>query len=152
VQLDVGARRTGRRRAFQVLYGLSFVPPKTDGELVLFFDNAPDPKDKVLGPAAHDFAWELTAGVWDRMGELDEIIGKFSTHWKVKRIARVELTILRLAVYEMIHGEDVPNKVAINEAIEMAKTFGDENSKNFVNGILDAVAKALDNDTLGIHQ
>lgn len=152
MQLDVGARRTGRRRAFQVLYGLCFAPAKNDAELSVFFDNIPDPKDKPLGPLAYDFAWELTAGVWDRLQELDEIIGRFSTHWKLSRIARVELTILRLAVFEMLFGGDTPHKVAINEAVEIAKTFGDENSKNFVNGILDAIAKAIENDSIGIHQ
>lgn len=152
MQLDIGSRRTGRRRAFQVLYGLSFAPVRTDDEMSAFFDNAPFPKDKEPGAQARNFAWELTAGVWDNKAKLDEVIGKFSTHWKVGRIAKIELTILRLAVYEMLLGEDTPVKVAINEAVELAKTFGDENSKNFVNGILDAVAKAINNDTLGIHQ
>lgn len=149
---DIGARRNGRRRAFQVLYGLCFVNVSGDLDLAGFFDNSPEPPDKPLASKARDFAWELTAGVWDHRRELDEIVGRFSTHWKLTRIARIELTILRLAVYEMLYQSDTPRKVAINEAVELAKGFGDENSKNFVNGILDAVAKAIENDTIRVHQ
>jgi N utilization substance protein B len=152
VQSDIGSRRAGRRRAFQVLYGLCFAPVASDEDLAKFFDNAPLPKGKEPSAGASDFAWELTAGVWDHKGDLDEVVSRFSTHWKVGRIAKIELTILRLAVYEMLHAEETPAKVAINEAVELAKSYGDDNSKNFVNGILDAVAKAIDNDTIRLHQ
>jgi N utilization substance protein B len=76
------------------------------------------------------------------------VIGQFSRHWKVDRIGKIELTVLRLAVFEMLYREDIPPKVAINEAIELAKQFGDERSRPFVNGLLDAAAKALDEGTL----
>ncbi|MDY7001028.1 MAG: transcription antitermination factor NusB [Thermodesulfobacteriota bacterium] len=91
-----------------------------------------------------EFAWELVSGVWERVESLDKVIVRFSRHWKLKRIAKVELAILRLALFEMLFSKDTPPKVAINEAVELAKRFGDENSKNFVNGILDAAAKALE--------
>ena len=144
-----GTRRGGRRRAFEVLYGLTFVPADTPQSLEFAFAETPRAADGGAGDR-EDFAWDLVRGVWDRRADLDAIITRFSRHWKIARIARIELTILRLALYEILHLPDVPPKVAINEAVELAKRFGDENSKNFVNGILDAVARAVDDGTLGV--
>jgi N utilization substance protein B len=144
-----GTRRGGRRRAFEVLYGLTFVPADSPQALEFAFAETPRAADDGAGDR-EDFAWDLVCGVWDRRAALDEIITRFSRHWKIARIARIELTILRLALYEILHLPDVPPKVAINEAVELAKRFGDENSKNFVNGILDAVARAVDDGTLGV--
>jgi len=87
---------------------------------------------------------ELCKGVWGRHEELDRIIQDNSQHWKLGRIGKVELTILRLALFEIMNVEDIPLRVALNEAVELSKEFGDENSPGFVNGILDAVAKAVD--------
>ncbi len=145
-----GTRRGGRRRAFEVLYGLTFVPAESDQALEFAFAETPRAASEADAGDRQDFAWDLVRGVWAKRADLDEIITRFSRHWKIARIARIELTILRLALYEILHLPDVPPKVAINEAVELAKRFGDENSKNFVNGILDAVARAVDNDTLGI--
>jgi len=92
---------------------------------------------------------QLVNGVRDNLDKLDAVISRHSQNWKVKRIAMVELSIMRLAVYEMTHREDIPIKVAINEAVELAKTFGDNNSRNFVNGILDAVARDIRHDQPG---
>jgi len=73
--------------------------------------------------------------------EIDRCIQNYSKNWRLERIAKVELTVLRLAVYEMLHHRDVPPKVAINEGIELSKTFGDPKSGRFVNGILDGIAR-----------
>ncbi len=89
---------------------------------------------------AVDFAYTLIMGVDAKIAELDKIIEKNSQHWKIERIANVELSILRLSLYEMLY-TDIPVRAAINEAIELSKTFGDEKSRGFVNGILDGVAK-----------
>ncbi len=102
-------------------------------------------------PTPKGFSWDLASGVWSKQEELDQIIAKLSQHWRIERIGRIELTILRLALFEILHRPDVPVKVAINEAIELAKQFGDENSRGFVNGILDAAAKALENGEIGVH-
>lgn len=153
-QQKKGGRRTGRRRAFEVLYGLSFGTwPQSIQELDHAYTNAPDSRsDSPAEDAAprDDFAWGLTAGVWKLQDEIDGTINTFSQHWKLSRIARIELTILRLALYEMLHADDVPLKVAINEAVELAKRYGDDNSKNFVNGILDAVARAVEHGELRV--
>jgi len=159
-----GGRRSGRRRAFEVLYGLCFAPP-IDGDTALSVALAPDARqeqDQDTPPEACDpdadakdsgreeFARALVAGVWDKRDELDKTITDFSQHWKLARIARVELTILRVALYEMLYLDDIPLKVAINEAVELAKRYGDDNSKNFVNGILDAVARAVEHGELRV--
>ncbi len=94
---------------------------------------------------AVDFAYTLIMGVDAKIAELDKIIEKNSQHWKIERIANVELSILRLSLYEMLY-TDIPVRAAINEAIELSKTFGDEKSRGFVNGILDGVAKSRKNN------
>lgn len=149
-----GGRRSGRRRAFEILYGLCFAPPATEAALERAIAEAPDPRDEDAPGeqgGREEFARALTVGVWNSREQLDEVINRFSQHWKLTRIARVELTILRVALYEMLHLDDIPLKVAINEAVELAKRYGDDNSKNFVNGILDAVARAVEHGELRVH-
>ncbi|MFK4765836.1 transcription antitermination factor NusB [Desulfobaculum sp. SPO524] len=149
-----GSRRGGRRRAFEVLYSLNFNEVTAMDQLERAFTLAPAPSEEAAERNAtgrKEFAWELVSGVWKNKEDIDKRIDEYSQHWKLSRIARIELTILRLAMYEMLYLADVPLKVAINEAVELAKRFGDDNSKNFVNGILDAVAKAVENGQLRVH-
>ncbi|SKA63192.1 transcription antitermination factor NusB [Desulfobaculum bizertense] len=148
-----GSRRGGRRRAFEVLYSLNFNEVDSKRDLEKMFRLAPAPSEEAAERNASErkeFAWELVSGVWEHNADIDKKIDEYSQHWKLSRIARIELTILRLALFEMLYVNDVPLKVAINEAIELAKRFGDDNSKNFVNGILDAVAKAIENGQLRV--
>jgi N utilization substance protein B len=135
-------RRKARRRAFQVLYGFGFEPPVSERGLVKAIKDAPE--DPELAGEGDEYVLTLVKGVWNGLDELDRVIQEHSQNWKIARIAKVELTILRLALYEILHVEDIPLRVALNEAVELAKQFGDENSPSFVNGILDAVAKAVD--------
>ncbi|OEU65527.1 MAG: transcription antitermination factor NusB [Desulfovibrio sp. S3730MH75] len=138
-----GLRRKGRILAFQVLYGVSFVPPHGGWTCERIYNQSPavtreTDEELIL------YARDLLINVWNTLEELDEVIKSYSKHWKIERIAKVELSILRLAIYELIHKADIPLKVGINEGIEIAKKFGDENSRNFINGILDAVARDID--------
>lgn len=149
------ARRVARSRAFQVLYSLQFSASTSLGALRAAFIDMPDPNDTEtetpdapLVKAPSGFAWELVEGVWSNASSLDEVIGSFSQNWRVDRLGRVELTILRLALFEMLHRPDVPPKVALNEALELSARFGDEKSRRFINGILDSAIKALDNGAL----
>lgn len=135
-------RRQARRRAFQVLYGFEFEAPVNDRALLAAVKGAPVEPD--IPPSGDDYVLTLASGVWNDRAELDKLVQEHSQHWKLARIAKVELTILRLALYEILHAADIPLRVAMNEAVELAKEFGDENSPAFVNGILDAVAKAVD--------
>ena len=77
--------------------------------------------------------------------EIDEIIKKYTQHWKPERIALVDLNIMRLAVFEILFCPDIPDKAALNEALELAKQFGEKNSVSFVNGILDQILKSEKN-------
>ena len=133
-------RRHQRRFAFQVIYSLVFGREMSKDSLIKSFDNFWTEEE--FDMARQDsYAWTLVEGVFDNYDSIDEIITKHSQHWKLNRIAKVELTILRLSLFEMLFCPDIPIKVAMNEAIELAKDFGDDNSKTFVNGVLDAAAK-----------
>lgn len=140
-------RRAARRRAFQILYGFHFEAPEFSRDIERAVrrapqdPNHPDPDD--------DYTLTLVRGVWERTAELDALVAAHSQNWKLARIARIELTILRLALYEMLHQPEIPLRVALNEAVELAKNYGDDNSPPFINGILDAAAKAVDQGKLG---
>lgn len=135
-------RRKARRRAFQILYGFAFEPPVNERALLKAVKEAP--RDENVPESGDDYVLELCRGVWTRHEELDRVIGQHSQNWKLERIGKVELTVLRLALHEIMNVEDIPLRVALNEAVELSKEFGDDNSPGFVNGILDAVAKAVD--------
>ncbi|MCC8194823.1 MAG: transcription antitermination factor NusB [Deltaproteobacteria bacterium] len=142
-------RRAERSLAFQVLYSLTFTPAMTVRDLANAFRQAPeqgDAAEKTGDPEG--FAWELVEGVWTNMAEIDARLASFSQNWRIERMGKVEITLLRLALYEIMFRGDVPPKVAINEAVELSKQFGDDGSRGFVNGILDAAAKALESGKL----
>ena len=90
--------------------------------------------------ATQQFANQLARGCADRQEAIDEAIRSVSQHWRLERMARVDRNILRLGVYELIALKEVPRNVTINEAVELAKRFGDESSPSFVNGVLDRIA------------
>ncbi len=139
------SRRSERGFAFQVLYSLSFTPVQSIEGVRAAFRKSPDfvEKEDSLDDV-QGFAWELVSGIWSHEKELDELIAKFSHNWRVNRMGRIELTILRMGLYEMLFRKDVPAKVAINEALELSRQYGEESARTFLNGILDAAAKALD--------
>lgn len=135
-----GIRRVGRTLAFQVLYSVHF--RESGGmDMETLFNVNPLVLEQD-SETARDFAHALVMGVEAKQAEIDKAIEDHSQHWKIARIAKVELSILRLSLYEMMF-TDIPVKAAINEAIELSKTFGDDKSRSFVNGILDGVAKTL---------
>ncbi len=89
------------------------------------------------------FAEELIAGVESRIDEIDEVIEKSATNWSTDRIAKVDLAILRLAIFELLFRDDIPPVVSINEAIDLAKEFSSAEARRFVNGVLDNVKGTL---------
>ena len=145
-------RRVSRSLAFQALYGQEFVSSPDSADLRRAFMAVPrqaEVQNEGQPLAEHDaFAWELVEGVWQRSAELDDIIARFAHNWRLERVGRVELILLRLAIYEMLYRPDVPAKVALNEALELERQYGEEKSRIFVNGVLDAVVKALDKGQL----
>jgi N utilization substance protein B len=88
------------------------------------------------------FARELVTGVSDRQEKLDALIGHYAPEWPVDQIAIIDRNILRLSIYEILMREDTPVKVAINEAVELAKEFGSDSSGRFVNGVLGSLVSA----------
>ncbi|MBZ4662404.1 MAG: nusB [Caloramator sp.] len=93
-----------------------------------------------------EYIEDCVKGVDKNKQLIDEYIEKYSKGWKINRIAKVDLAIMRLALYEMLYREDVPNAAAIDEAVELAKKYGGDNSPSFINGILGNIIKELKNE------
>lgn len=94
-----------------------------------------------------EFAWQIAKGLVGHLAEIDEIIKKAAPQWPIEQIPNIDRNILRIGLYELLFAnkEEVPPKVAINEAIELAKNYGGENSSKFINGVLGTVYKQLEN-------
>jgi N utilization substance protein B len=126
-------RRESREKAFQTLFMMDALGIGPDDAIPLFASAA--------GPASDTEYYEATVrGVWERRREIDALIGEAAEHWRVSRMALVDRNILRLGVYELSRAADIPFAVAINEAVELGKRFGAEDSGSFINGILDRIA------------
>ena len=134
----MGRRRKGREVALQFLYQLDLHDESDPAAHETDFW-ARHPVDE----ETREFASALVTGTKRRQGEIDGLIIQYAEHWELGRMAVVDRNILRLAVYELLDHGRVPPKVAINEAIEMAKKFGTGESGRFINGILDRVHKEL---------
>ncbi len=134
-------RRASRAAALQYLYAWSINPPShLADDMRVFFDSQENPRDY------YAFAEELIHGVIVHHPEIDGHIRTLAHNWEFDRIARIDLTILRLAVFEMLHRKDIPPVVSINEAIDLSKNFSTAESKRFVNGILDRMKDRLGRD------
>jgi N utilization substance protein B len=130
----MGARSTAREAALQMLFALDTTGNDVDQTIYDYWRETPgDPEGKA-------YANELVTGVMSVINDLDSRIGGASAHWRVERMTRVDRNVLRLGVYELLYRLDVPRAVALDEAVELAKRFGAEDSGAFVNGVLDQVA------------
>ncbi len=131
-------RTRARELAMQALYQLdvqgSEVLPRLMAEF--FYENEGDERTRTL-------AWEWTSGAWAKVAECDELIAGATIRWQFSRLSPVDRSILRLAVYQLKNCPEIPPKVVINEAIELAKKYSTEKSGPFVNGVLDAILKKL---------
>jgi N utilization substance protein B len=158
----MGKRREARERAVQFLFQYDLNPPeKLDEALAQFWNSqraaaiAEDkgaatwgeetelPEPTLDEAAMRLFAEPLIKGTLEHRDEVDEVIKKHAKNWELHRIAAVDRNILRLAIYEMLHREDIPPVVSINEAVDIAKKFSTQDSGKFVNGILDKVKGEL---------
>jgi N utilization substance protein B len=128
----MGSRRQSRERALQVLFQWD-IHGNTDHWLNDFWEQNHTPGD------VRQFADQLINGVMAHHEELDRLIGGHATNWKVSRMPVVDRNILRAALYELLWMPEVPAKVTVNEAIELAKQFADDETKRFVNGVLDHI-------------
>jgi N utilization substance protein B len=128
-------REQGRVLAMQALYQWDLRGKDFDDQASDFLS------ESTQDPEVYFFARELTLGAWSFRKKADVWIRQAATHWEVERMAAVDRNILRLAIYEMLGREDIPPRVAIDQAIELAKRFGAAESGAFVNGILDHVLR-----------
>ena len=139
-------RRQARETALQALYQCDSLDEWDDDSIALFFQAFTQVDlvdDASTGFENAEFCRVLVHGVRDVLQALDQSISQASTHWNLERMARVDRNILRLAAYEMSLVDEIPVNVSINEAIEIAKRFGTEDSSSFVNGVLDPISKDL---------
>jgi transcription antitermination factor NusB len=136
----MGKRRRSRELVIQVLFHLGFSEDDPAIAFDLVCNDFGAPKD------VKPFSKELVLGVCVHLKELDSLIGKASKNWRLERIARVDRSILRLAVYELLYRDDIPPRVSINEAVDLGKKFGTEESGAFINGILDKIYTTLITD------
>ncbi|NOK01048.1 MULTISPECIES: transcription antitermination factor NusB [Myxococcus] len=137
----MGARRTGRERALQALYQLEMATATTAEALESAWSAAEESNKR--DPDAVRFARELVEGVQSHRDEIDQLIERHSHNWRLDRMSRIDRNVLRLGIFELKYRPDIPRKVSINEAVELGKNFGNEESSAFVNGLLDRVAVAL---------
>jgi transcription antitermination protein NusB len=130
----MGARRAARELALQALYQLDMTEA---GDWSLFWGHFRGRDDAV------PFARELVEGVVGNRERIDALIATATEHWSLPRLSRVDLNLLRLATFELLARPEIPASVTIDEAIEIGRRFGGEDSAAFVNGVLDAIAAAL---------
>jgi N utilization substance protein B len=129
----MGQRRKARELALQILFQYDITKGECDTNGFL--------KDMNISDEVKEFAIRLRDGVIAHLSEIDALIKKSTKGWTLERMAVVDRNILRAAICEMLYFTDIPPKVAINEAIEIAKKYGSEESGQFVNGILDKILK-----------
>lgn len=132
-------RHLSRSVAMQILFELDF-KNLNSGDLPKILERTAK-EFAPQNPESHEFIKELVEGVYKNLAEIDEMIQKYAPEWPIEQITAVNRNVLRLGIYELVFSENVPSKVAINEAIELAKTFGSESSGKFINGVLGAVYK-----------
>ena len=139
----MSSRHLSRSIVMQSLYEWDFSGRKPEALRKIVEKNI-----KEFGPGLDDetFVWQLITGVVERLSQIDKIIEKAAPEWPIDQITIVDRNVLRIGLYELLYEnkEEVPQKVAINEAIELAKTFGGESSGKFINGVLGTVYKEIE--------
>ncbi len=130
----MGARRSGREAALQMLFQIDASGASSEGAILLFFRHfEADPEGK-------SYAEQIVRGVEAAGADLDALIEKASNNWRIARMTKVDRNLLRVAAWELAYGDNQPRAVILDEAVELAKTFGSEDSSSFINGVLQRVA------------
>ena len=141
-------RRRARAAVLQTLYELDFTDHNPKAAIESRFE------DRLLPDTAQEFARSLVMGVQTYRVYLDSVVGELAPEWPIEQIAAVDRNVLRIAIYELLFDPDIPPKVAINEAVELAKMFGGESSPRFVNGVLGSLVsrdRAKIRELLNVH-
>ena len=130
-------RTLARECALKILYRIEISKESVDSSLKDFWSESTETTNK----EACDFAEILVKGTCENIKAIDDVISKYADNWNISRMAVIDRNIMRMSIYEMLYREDIPPNVSINEAIELAKKYGDVDSGKFVNGILDKIKK-----------
>jgi N utilization substance protein B len=133
----MGARSSGRESALQMLFALEAGGGTSEQVVASYWRETPG------DPEGRDYADDALRGVAAELERVDEAIRKASTNWRLERMARVDRNVLRLGAWELMQRSEVPRAVILDEAVELAKRFGSEESGAFVNGVLDRIATDL---------
>lgn len=131
------SRKLSREKAMELVFSMMLTKESHDEVIETFVDNYEEDIKKL----DLEYIKEVLKGVEENKESIDNLIKENLQKWKIERVSKVNLAILRLAVYEMKYVKDVPEKVAINEALEMTKRYSDEKSVSFINGVLDNIYK-----------
>lgn len=129
-------RTQARRLALKFLYQVEITKESSTEGLEEFW------QQRKTSKTIKEFATRLVQGTLANLAKIDEVISQYAQNWQLKRMAAIDRNILRLGCFELLFLEDIPPKVSINEAVELAKEFGDVDSSKFVNGILDKIHKS----------
>lgn len=133
----MGARHSGREAALQMLFQLEASSASTAQTIELFW------RLFEADPEGRPYADEIVTGVGDTLASVDKAIGAASQNWRLERMSRVDRNLLRMSTWELMHHREIPRAVVIDEAVELAKQYGTEESSGFVNGVLDRIANDL---------
>ena len=136
----MGKRHRARERALQILYAQEYVGAIEGLALMELWEILEGPS---VDRGVVTFAMELVKGVWTNRELVDKKIAEASLNWRIERMSAIDRNIIRIATYEMMFKDDIPVKVSIDEAIELSKTFGDKDSRSFINGVLDRIRKQV---------
>jgi N utilization substance protein B len=136
----MGTRRQARELAMQALFYMD-MQNKASQKMLQNFCEIFRPSKK-----SEPFFLELVNGVLAAKVEIDVLIERFSKNWKIKRMSCVDRNVMRIAVYELLYCQDIPPKVSINEAVDVGKKFGTEESGAFINGVMDSIRAALEKE------
>ncbi|MDO8602763.1 MAG: transcription antitermination factor NusB [Candidatus Omnitrophota bacterium] len=130
-------RTFARECALKILYRIEISRESIEDSFKDFWSKSADSADE----EAHNFTETLVRGTCENLKAIDDLISKYTNNWNISRMAVIDKNVMRLCVYEMLYKDDIPLNVSINEAIELAKKYGDVDSGKFVNGILDKIKK-----------
>ena len=131
------SRKKSREKAMGILFGMEISKDTPNEAIETSLDNFEGDIEEL----DLDYMREVLDGIYNNKAEIDSIIEENLKNWKIERISKVNLTILRLGIYEMKYLDDVPGRVALNEALELGKIYSDQKGVAFINGVLDKVLK-----------
>ena len=134
------SRKVARELSFKTIFSYDF--QKEEEPLEHLIENLKE-ETKEITPEDNEYIHSVVEGVISHKDELDGLIQKYLKGWTMDRISKTDLAILRLAIYEIMYREDIPYKVSVNEAVELAKMFSDDASSSFINGVLAGVIQEI---------